>query len=49
MKYLIWDFDGTLGYREGILWAATFLEVLDRELAGHPYTLDQIRDRKSVV
>ncbi|MDQ1301438.1 MAG: hypothetical protein QG637_1359 [Chloroflexota bacterium] len=43
MKTLIWDFDGTLGYREGILWAATFLETLDREIPGHPYTLDQIR------
>jgi putative hydrolase of the HAD superfamily len=43
VKYLIWDFDGTLGYREGILWAATFLEVLDCEMAGHPVTLEQIR------
>lgn len=43
MKTLIWDFDGTLGYREGILWAATFLEALDYEMAGHPFTLDQIR------
>ena len=29
MKYLIWDFDGTLGYREG-KWEGALLEVLQR-------------------
>ena len=43
MKTLIWDFDGTLGYREGVLWAASFLEALDREWPGHPFTLEQLR------
>ncbi len=42
VKYLIWDFDGTLGYREGIWWAATFLEVMDGALPGHTITLEQI-------
>lgn len=26
--YIIWDFDGTLGYREGGMWSATLLELL---------------------
>ena len=42
MKTLIWDFDGTLGYREGVWWAMSFLELLDREWPGHPFTRDQI-------
>jgi len=32
MRLLIWDFDGTLGYRAGGMWAATLLEVLRREM-----------------
>lgn len=30
MKYLLWDFDGTLGYREG-MWAGALAEVLQRQ------------------
>ena len=41
-KYLIWDFDGTLGYREGRSWAMVLSEVLDRQMPGHPYTADQL-------
>lgn len=43
MNYLIWDFDGTLGYREGGAWTASLLEVLDREVSGHTITLDMLR------
>jgi len=43
MKYLIWDFDGTLGYRDGGAWAASLLEVLDGALPSHAVTLDQLR------
>jgi putative hydrolase of the HAD superfamily len=42
VKTLLWDFDGTLGYRDGIWWAASLLEVLDRECPGYPFTGDQI-------
>ncbi len=37
MKWLIWDFDGTLAYREGQwpAWTQALLEVLDRETPGH--------------
>jgi len=31
MKLLIWDFDGTLGYREGGAWTASLFEVMQRE------------------
>lgn len=42
---MIWDFDGTLGYRVsgGGAWAASLLEVLDGALPSHTVTLDQIR------
>ena len=43
MHYLIWDFDGTLGYREGGAWTASLLEMLDLALPGHPVTLEQLR------
>lgn len=43
MRYLIWDFDGTLGYREGGAWTASLLEMLDLALPGHPVTLEQLR------
>ncbi|MBM4461510.1 MAG: HAD-IA family hydrolase [Chloroflexi bacterium] len=41
-KYLIWDFDGTLGYREGRSWAMVLIEVLDRQMPGHSYSADQL-------
>jgi hypothetical protein len=31
MNYLIWDFDGTLSYREG-MWSGTLFEILCRDL-----------------
>ena len=43
IRYLIWDFDGTLGYRDGGAWTASLLEVLDRALPSHAVTLDQLR------
>ena len=37
MKWLVWDFEGTLAYRVGEwpAWTQTLLEVLDREIPGH--------------
>jgi putative hydrolase of the HAD superfamily len=43
MKLLIWDFDGTLGYRHGGAWTATLYEVLQRELPSHGATFDDLR------
>ena len=50
-KYLIWDFDGTLGYRaavaearDGGAWTASLLAVLDRESPGHGVALGALRD-----
>jgi len=43
VRYLIWDFDGTLGYREGGAWTASLLETLDLALPGHTVTLEQLR------
>jgi putative hydrolase of the HAD superfamily len=31
MRYLIWDFDGTLGYRDGGMWSGTLREILRDE------------------
>lgn len=39
---LIWDFDGTLGHREGRTWSVVLLEVLDRYLPGHPFVAEQL-------
>ena len=41
-KYLIWDFDGTLGYREG-MWSDILMEVLRRNAPDCAATADQIR------
>lgn len=43
MRVLIWDFDGTLGYREGGMWSATLLELLEEELPQVGATRDQLR------
>ncbi len=43
MKLLVWDFDGTLGYRDGGDWAASLLEVLLRALPDSDVTLDAVR------
>lgn len=43
MHYLIWDFDGTLGYREGGAWTASLLETIAMVLPDFPVTLEQLR------
>ncbi|MGC9349858.1 MAG: HAD family hydrolase [Anaerolineae bacterium] len=42
MRLLIWDFDGTLGYRAGGAWTASLLEVVRREVPEHPATFEQL-------
>ncbi len=39
---LIWDFDGTLAWREG-LWSGCVLEVLDEHEPGHGASLEALR------
>ncbi len=39
---LLWDFDGTLAWREG-LWSGCVIEVLDEHLPGHAGTLERVR------
>ena len=39
MGVILWDFDGTLAYREGA-WTRTLLELLDERAAGHGITRD---------
>jgi len=39
---VLWDFDGTLAWREG-LWAGCVLEVLDEHSRDHGVTLDRLR------
>ena len=43
MKYLIWDFDGTLGYRQGGMWSMALLEILRQEKPEFHVTMEQIR------
>ncbi len=40
---VLWDFDGTLGYREG-LWSACAIEVLDEHSPGHGVTVEMVRE-----
>ena len=42
MQYLIWDFDGTLGYRSG-MWSGTLVEVLQQEMPECPATVEDMR------
>ena len=42
-RLLIWDFDGTLGYRHGGAWSAALLEVLRRQLPGIEATDNHFR------
>jgi putative hydrolase of the HAD superfamily len=42
MKYLIWDFEGTLGYRLGN-WSGTLVEVLQREAPECHASVEDIR------
>lgn len=43
MRVLIWDFDGTLGYREGGMWSASLLELLQEEMPQIRATADHLR------
>ena len=42
VQYLIWDFDGTLGYRIG-MWSGALAEVLQREMPTCRATVDAVR------
>jgi putative hydrolase of the HAD superfamily len=42
MGTLIWDFDGTLGYRAGA-WAGALLAALDGLMPGHTLTAEALR------
>ena len=42
MKLLIWDFDGTLGYREGGMWTASLFNILCRHAPDCGVTQDQL-------
>lgn len=41
-QLLIWDFDGTLAYRQGG-WSGALIDVLDRHEHGHSFSTDQVR------
>lgn len=43
MQYLIWDFDGTLGYREGGMWTATLLEIMQEHFPELGVTYDKLK------
>ena len=43
MKYLIWDFDGTLGYRQDGMWSMALLEVLRQEKPEFHATIEQLQ------
>jgi putative hydrolase of the HAD superfamily len=43
MNLLMWDFDGTLGYRDGGMWAAALLELIFNEVPGSGVTAEQLR------
>lgn len=42
MPLLIWDFDDTLGFRDG-KWGAALLDAVRRALPEHPLRLDELR------
>lgn len=43
MKYLIWDFSETMGYREGDGWTGILMEIVRRECPGCQVAAQQIR------
>jgi putative hydrolase of the HAD superfamily len=45
-RIVMWDFDGTLAWREG-LWSGCVMEVLDEHEPGHGATLDSLRSKLS--
>ena len=42
MKVLLWDFDGTLGYRDG-MWGGTLVEIVRHTVPRRAVTLEQVR------
>lgn len=42
-NYLIWDFDGTLGYRDGGMWTASLAKVLQIERPDFSFEVEAIR------
>jgi len=43
MRAIIWDFDGTLGCREGGMWSASLVEAIRGEDPGATWTVDDVR------
>ncbi len=43
MKTLLWDFDGTLGFRQGGMWSAALLQAIHQEDPLSPVTAEQLR------
>ena len=41
-RFVIWDFDGTLAWREG-MWSGAVMEVLDEREHGHGVVIERIR------
>jgi putative hydrolase of the HAD superfamily len=42
MRAILWDFDGTLGYRDG-MWSGCLVDVLDEHEPGHGWCADDFR------
>lgn len=45
MRAILWDYDGTLGYRQGGMWSASLLEAIRADDPSSPLTLDEVRAR----
>ncbi len=43
-RVILWDFDGTLAWREGV-WSGALLQALDRHCPGHDFCRDDIHPR----
>lgn len=43
-RTILWDFDGTLAWREGV-WSGALLQALDQHCAGHGFCRDDIHPR----
>jgi putative hydrolase of the HAD superfamily len=43
MNFLLWDFDDTLAYRKGGMWASALQEIINKENPHKPITQDQIK------
>ena len=42
MKTILWDFDGTLGYRHNGMWTASLLEAVHFIEPDHPIQYDEL-------